>query len=1027
MYKKYIVTLTNKDIVEDFLNTIRSNGSTDENNFIPTRAVTVADPIQTSLKSTEFYLTQEEAAALRLHEHVKAVEVPVGVMHDMFANQRDIFWRNGTTVLDGYFTNWGLFSTSRKESMVYQPGADFYDFVKRRFNTGSGVEYGYALDGTGVDIVIQDNGVMSGHPDFNDADGNTRLIEHDWWAEAGVSGQMSPYHYGDVGYHGTHVASTAAGLKHGYAKNARIYSIRFDQPGGIGPSVSFDLIRLWHENKPVDPVTGVKRPTIVNASWGSSWYIPGFVDLLSITDVVFRGNSTGITNINSSNYRSLGFGPYIRHETTTEYINTACQDMIDAGVVFVNAAGNSGYKHDLPGGIDYDNHYTCSGTWGGVIPSGDPIYYNRPGSPWSPEGISVANYQNIPAAFTFDGQSGIVYEVLAKSTARGPGVDVAAPGTKIWAATNNSDMALLDPDRTIRANYFGNAAYNNLCITGTSMAAPQVTGILALYLQLNPTATSAQCKKWLLEFASVNKDGVDTTETDDPLNSGYFDSRTFQGMNRKFVINPFSEKNVTKFNDTKITYDFDFDISSYTVDEIENTSTVITVTSVQDLPEGKRSIGYTILGSGITQDDISVPLEGTMNFELNSENIWESSITISILADELTEGTERLQFRLDNGSIALITITDTSNIAPGIEIQPPVFVPVREDNAIYEGETIVYTVTGNQHIDPSQSYTFYVKLDGNATSFDIYGFDNYADGIPFTVGNGEEINISFTVREDYIDETPETLVVTFEDRTDPNAVEIIWESQYSVQDKPSTNWTFEISPENAYDVGGPGAVYEQTALTIKATPEDLSIAPAGTSVWVVTESKSASVGSDFAYIDEEMQVNTQGFAATTLYIYNDAQTESPEFFDLYLYDKTIFSPSNQKGYLRVKIYDRPPVEYTVNVTGSNPVPESEGYGPNTFYEGSSITVTVTPSYVYNLPNQIFYTTTGNAVLNSDVYGFSYSGSIGKNSSSNTYITGGSIASDGQSEDIETLSISFYKESYLATQIATVAIHMIDNP
>ena len=41
-------------------------------------------------------------------------------------------------------------------------------------------EFAYTLDGTGVDVVIQDTGVQL--PEYDDADGNTRLQQIDWYA-----------------------------------------------------------------------------------------------------------------------------------------------------------------------------------------------------------------------------------------------------------------------------------------------------------------------------------------------------------------------------------------------------------------------------------------------------------------------------------------------------------------------------------------------------------------------------------------------------------------------------------------------------------------------------------------------------------------------------------------------------------------------------------------------------------------------------------------------------------------------------
>ena len=70
--------------------------------------------------------------------------------------------------------------------------------------------------------------------------------------------------------------STIAGRTYGWAKNARIYAHKIAVGGSTGTPASecislndsFDLIKLWHRNKPIDPETGYKRPTVVNMSWG---------------------------------------------------------------------------------------------------------------------------------------------------------------------------------------------------------------------------------------------------------------------------------------------------------------------------------------------------------------------------------------------------------------------------------------------------------------------------------------------------------------------------------------------------------------------------------------------------------------------------------------------------------------------------------------------------------------------------------------------------------------------------------------
>ena len=44
------------------------------------------------------------------------------------------------------------------------------------------------MDGTGVDIVIQDSGLQVDHPEFNDANGVSRVQQIDWFSASGVTG-----------------------------------------------------------------------------------------------------------------------------------------------------------------------------------------------------------------------------------------------------------------------------------------------------------------------------------------------------------------------------------------------------------------------------------------------------------------------------------------------------------------------------------------------------------------------------------------------------------------------------------------------------------------------------------------------------------------------------------------------------------------------------------------------------------------------------------------------------------------------
>lgn len=134
-------------------------------------------------------------------------------------------------------------------------------------------DFKYLLDGTGVDIVIVDTGIFPEHPEFQDADGNSRVVQHNWYVAAGrpsESNKQGSSFYTDQSGHGTHVAGIAAGKTFGWARNAKIFSMKRSGVDAISLLEGLSLIKAWHNNKPIDPLTGFKRPTIMNCSWSMS-------------------------------------------------------------------------------------------------------------------------------------------------------------------------------------------------------------------------------------------------------------------------------------------------------------------------------------------------------------------------------------------------------------------------------------------------------------------------------------------------------------------------------------------------------------------------------------------------------------------------------------------------------------------------------------------------------------------------------------------------------------------------------------
>ena len=98
-------------------------------------------------------------------------------------------------------------------------------------------------------------------------------------------------------------------------------------------------------------------------------------------------------------------------------------------------------------------------------------------------------------------------ETKASYSNNGPGIDVWAPADETLSAGTNGVSSYEDfarPDDGI--NYTSSTTgsdYFDSNFNGTSAAAPVVTGLIALYLETNPSATSRQVKDFLFEQGSV--------------------------------------------------------------------------------------------------------------------------------------------------------------------------------------------------------------------------------------------------------------------------------------------------------------------------------------------------------------------------------------------------------------------------------------------------------------------------------------------------------------------------------------------
>ena len=116
-----------------------------DSNIVPDRTVDTVKLRSNNKRNTHYNLTAEEVAKLKNDNRVEAIEEHDIVAPVLKALQEGEFNRN--TSSSGQHDNWGLLrhinSTNNYGTSTSDPGGS----------------YDYVLDGSGVDVVIQDTGI----------------------------------------------------------------------------------------------------------------------------------------------------------------------------------------------------------------------------------------------------------------------------------------------------------------------------------------------------------------------------------------------------------------------------------------------------------------------------------------------------------------------------------------------------------------------------------------------------------------------------------------------------------------------------------------------------------------------------------------------------------------------------------------------------------------------------------------------------------------------------------------------------
>jgi serine protease AprX len=246
--------------------------------------------------------------------------------------------------------------------------------------------------------------------------------------------------------HGTHVAGIIAGSANAAASVTGLFN------GGVAPGVQLINVRVLGAD-------GVGR-----------------------TSDVIAGIQWAIANRARYNIRviNLSLGHPVMEPAATDPLCEVVADAVQAGIVVVAAAGNDGVAPD------------GSRILGGI---------NSPGnSPWA---ITVGSLNTWGTAKRSD-------DTVTTYSSRGPArfdgtvkPDVVAPGNKIVSLEANGSYI---PSAYSYLHRAGSGTNSYMQLSGTSMAAPMVSGGVALLLQGTPNMTPSQVKMALQAGATYMPD-----------------------------------------------------------------------------------------------------------------------------------------------------------------------------------------------------------------------------------------------------------------------------------------------------------------------------------------------------------------------------------------------------------------------------------------------------------------------------------------------------------------------------------------
>ena len=636
--KKYTLAVTSPEYWSEIHDALIVDSNQDG---IPDRQVTCTDNKNHSPTRGTYELTEEEAAEIAEHPHVKWIELSPNDNPEVYPKPQPVTKRfksnvrvyrdlgaandppnTSPTSAELNRTNWAVVRVG------LQTNGDGWPNVSGSIAPIT-TDVSYSLTGKNVDLIIQDSGILQYHPEYMKGDGTSRVrdvildgplyIDPDssylqantytkadgrtgisttaanlWWENNSTSYRSAQFASGganDFGTisiasaytvpnalgdsldgtntinasHGNGCAALAGGKTLGVAFEADIWNISIFGAADMNTELTYDAIKVFHKYKKVNPETGRQNPTVVNGSWG---YFAGFNSATTV-DYSFKGTTGSFTGYasNSTGAQAMAYGldagnAYDRQYSTSSRsssTDTAGDEMVESGVIFVVAAGNDNQRIGRGTSDPHLNDYLTTlnttetragfpqGT--GTCPSGHRKWIHPSNVGYISDGTEQEYYHTINVGCLDEhigdlSGSATYAERKVSYSNNGPGIDVFGPGDETLSAGTNGVSGATDYQR------YDDSRFYDMFFNGTSAASPIVAGVVALYMQSNPSATSYDVHEWIKTHGSkvLNTSQFIDQYPDDTTDDYWRQDFNLRGAEPRIIHDPFANDTVPKLN-----------------------------------------------------------------------------------------------------------------------------------------------------------------------------------------------------------------------------------------------------------------------------------------------------------------------------------------------------------------------------------------------------------------------------------------------------------------------------------------------